>query len=289
MVPRSSLVPPYRTEKASERCVPCAFQYLLSRQCVSMWHLECPGTTGPNVATPHLFVCDRHHDSDGSGSGIDLFRRHQSRRGRPQRVRRAGLATSRFPEPRHRHGPQYHEFPRVGDDPRFRRHGPGPARYTLAQWLGAELSAPAPCLPEMPAAIAAQPSPEKAAKLAGNWRVAVAPAPVSDRAAEEAGRAARQAARADEADGFFARAKQAEADGKPHVAKIYYQMAVRRASGELNNRPRPAWMRSAAVRLPWQTIRLDPSRANDTAFPLDLPRVSTVTFWGCEVWKGAGR
>jgi hypothetical protein len=91
-----------------------------------------------------------------------------------------------------------------------------------------------PCLPEMPAAIAAQPSPEKAAKLAGNWRVVpIAPAPVSDPATEEAGRAARQAARADEADGYFARAKQAEADGKPHVAKIYYQMAVRRASGEL--------------------------------------------------------
>ena len=91
-----------------------------------------------------------------------------------------------------------------------------------------------PCLPEMPAAVAAQPSPEKVAKLAGNWRVApAAPVPVSDATGEEASRAARQATRADEADGFFARAKQAEADGKPHVAKIYYQMAVRRASGEL--------------------------------------------------------
>ena len=59
------------------------------------------------------------------------------------------------------------------------------------------------------------------------------PAPVTDLAAEQAARATRQAARATEADDFFARGQQAEADGKSNVAKIYYKMALRRASGEL--------------------------------------------------------
>ena len=52
-------------------------------------------------------------------------------------------------------------------------------------------------------------------------------------AAEQANRAARQATRTEEADSYFARGQQAEADGKPNVAKIYYQMAARRATGEL--------------------------------------------------------
>jgi hypothetical protein len=56
---------------------------------------------------------------------------------------------------------------------------------------------------------------------------------VSDVAVEQANRANRQVARANEADSFFARGQQAEADGKPNVAKIYYQMAVRRATGEV--------------------------------------------------------
>ena len=56
---------------------------------------------------------------------------------------------------------------------------------------------------------------------------------MSDAAAEQANRAARQATRADEADSFFARGQRAEADGKPNVAKIYYQMAARRATGDL--------------------------------------------------------
>ena len=56
---------------------------------------------------------------------------------------------------------------------------------------------------------------------------------MSDPAAEQANRAARQATRAEEADTFFARGQKAEADGKPGVAKIYYQMALRRAAGDL--------------------------------------------------------
>ena len=42
-----------------------------------------------------------------------------------------------------------------------------------------------------------------------------------------------QATRADEAADYFQRAQEAEAAGKAGVAKIYYQMAARRATGEL--------------------------------------------------------
>ena len=56
---------------------------------------------------------------------------------------------------------------------------------------------------------------------------------MSDLAVEQANREVRQATRVEEADSFFARGQQAEADGKPNVAKIYYQMAARRATGDL--------------------------------------------------------
>ncbi len=88
-------------------------------------------------------------------------------------------------------------------------------------------------LPEFPAVITGQIVPRKAVNLAGNWQAEPgAPVPVSDVAVEQADRANRQTTRAEEADNFFARAKQDEADGKPNVAKIYYQMALRRATGE---------------------------------------------------------
>jgi hypothetical protein len=89
-------------------------------------------------------------------------------------------------------------------------------------------------LPETPAAIAQRSFQRNPVNLAGNWRLEpVAPAPVSDAVAEQADRAARQATRADEAASFFDRGQKAEADGKTNVAKIYYQMAVRRAAGDL--------------------------------------------------------
>jgi hypothetical protein len=89
-------------------------------------------------------------------------------------------------------------------------------------------------LPDAPAGFAGRAAERNAANLAGNWQAAPEkPGPVSDLAIEQASRAARQASRAGEADAFFARGQQAEADGKPNVAKIYYQMALRRASGEL--------------------------------------------------------
>ncbi len=89
-------------------------------------------------------------------------------------------------------------------------------------------------LPEFPAVIAGRTFERSPANPAGNWQIEpAAPLPVSDVAVEQANRANRQAARAEEADGFFARGQQAEAEGKPNVAKIYYQMALRRAAGDL--------------------------------------------------------
>ena len=70
-------------------------------------------------------------------------------------------------------------------------------------------------------------------KLAGKWRAEPSAAPATNVAAEEADRSARRATRSSEADSYFARGQQAEADGKPSVAKIYYQMAARRSSGDL--------------------------------------------------------
>jgi hypothetical protein len=85
-----------------------------------------------------------------------------------------------------------------------------------------------------PAAFAGRTVQRNPAVLAGNWRVEPdPPPPVSDVAVEQASRAARQATRVEEADSFFDRGQQAEADGKPSVAKIYYQMAARRATGDL--------------------------------------------------------
>jgi hypothetical protein len=39
-----------------------------------------------------------------------------------------------------------------------------------------------------------------------------------------------------EAEDFFARARQAQVDGKPRLARVYFQMAARRATGELKER-----------------------------------------------------
>jgi hypothetical protein len=87
---------------------------------------------------------------------------------------------------------------------------------------------------EAPVAVAGRTSPRNPAKLAGKWRVEPDPAPpASDVAAEQADRANRQAARVSEAESYFARGQQAEADGKASVAKIFYQMAARRATGNL--------------------------------------------------------
>lgn len=71
-----------------------------------------------------------------------------------------------------------------------------------------------------------------AVNLAGNWRTEPTATPASNVAVEEADRDARRATRSAEADSYFAKAEQAEAEGKRSVAKIYYQMAARRSSGD---------------------------------------------------------
>jgi hypothetical protein len=63
-------------------------------------------------------------------------------------------------------------------------------------------------------------------------------------AAIRAKNAAAAEARAGEAAKYFAQAQQAEADGKPAVARIYYQMAARRDDGQLK---RAALARLAAL------------------------------------------
>ncbi|MGO9114727.1 MAG: hypothetical protein ACLP9L_36385 [Thermoguttaceae bacterium] len=141
--------------------------------------------------------------------------------------------------------------------PGFQNRGIGQDRSTSSFWVTATihdfdamdqalLNTPSPNgvariyptvsrgLPEAPAAIAGRTFRRTPVNLAGSWQVEpTAPAPVSDVAVEQANRAARQATRAEEADGFFARGQQAEAEGKPNVAKIYYQMAIRRATGDV--------------------------------------------------------
>jgi hypothetical protein len=63
-------------------------------------------------------------------------------------------------------------------------------------------------------------------------------------AAIRARKAAAAAAQAGEAAGYLIQAQQAEAEGKPGVAKIYYQMVARRDTGELK---RQAEARLAAI------------------------------------------
>ena len=73
----------------------------------------------------------------------------------------------------------------------------------------------------------------EAVNLTGNWHEDAPPVPAGSKvAAEEKDREARRAVRSDEAESYFAQARQAETDGKPGVAKIYYQMAAKRASGD---------------------------------------------------------
>jgi hypothetical protein len=73
----------------------------------------------------------------------------------------------------------------------------------------------------------------RAANLAGSWQPAPVALPALDLTAEQSRRVAQQQTRADDADSYFERGRQAEADGKPSVARIYYQMAARRATGDL--------------------------------------------------------
>ena len=84
-----------------------------------------------------------------------------------------------------------------------------------------------------------------AAVLAGHWLPSVQERTRPGRPAEAlaARRIALRDTRAEEAETYFARARAAEAEGKTGIARIYYQMAARRASGPLKER---AWRGSKA-------------------------------------------
>jgi hypothetical protein len=98
-------------------------------------------------------------------------------------------------------------------------------------------SSPARGLGDTPAALAGRTlQPRNPAALAGSW----APRKADDSAVagltladEQARRVAQQQTRVNEAEAFFERGRQAETDGKPAVARIYYQMVARRAAGDL--------------------------------------------------------
>jgi hypothetical protein len=68
-----------------------------------------------------------------------------------------------------------------------------------------------------------------------SWQLAApaAAVPAASVVQVQAQRAVAERSKADEAADFFARGQQAEADGKPNVAKIYYQMVARRDAGAL--------------------------------------------------------
>jgi hypothetical protein len=95
---------------------------------------------------------------------------------------------------------------------------------------------PLPVVPPRAIAMGNLPRPPSA-PASPSWRLkppagAEGPEPMSV-ADARAEREKQQAARQDEAANFFARGRQAEAEGKRNVARIYYQMAARSASGEL--------------------------------------------------------
>ncbi len=105
---------------------------------------------------------------------------------------------------------------------------------TARQWSGYR-----PMPRGQAAALAHTVQPRAASSLQSTWQVA---APV---AAEQAAtslaeaqsrRALQEQTRAGEALDFYQRGEAAEAAGKANVARIYYQMAARRAEGELKDR-----------------------------------------------------
>ncbi len=74
------------------------------------------------------------------------------------------------------------------------------------------------------------------ATSAGGASASAAPASVAEIKAERAAAAeAARVAQEREARSLVAKAREAEAAGKPAVARIYYQQAARRASGELKD------------------------------------------------------
>ncbi len=77
---------------------------------------------------------------------------------------------------------------------------------------------------DAPAAVAGRALPPRATKLAGNWLPDASPPDAAtaptNLAQEQARRAEQQETRSTEAEQYFDRGRQAEADGKPQVARI---------------------------------------------------------------------
>jgi hypothetical protein len=97
-------------------------------------------------------------------------------------------------------------------------------------------SSPLRRLDEPPAAIVGRTLQPRSQNLAGSW------VPKADREArqpamkledEQVRRAEQQLTRAQEAEEYFERGQQAEAEGKRAAAKVFYQMAAKRSAGEL--------------------------------------------------------
>lgn len=111
-----------------------------------------------------------------------------------------------------------------------------PTEFRLHQDAGRAAAAAAGPLPAFGPRLADGPAREDGPAAGRSWA-----ADLSDRegdakvrlAEAQAQRRSQQSARDAEAQGFFQRGQEAEAAGKPGVAKIFYQMAARRATGDL--------------------------------------------------------
>jgi len=91
-------------------------------------------------------------------------------------------------------------------------------------------------MPRGQAAILARQILPRDPRRGSSWTVERKPQPAMSLAEAQSQRAAQKETRSDEASEFFARGQKAEAEGKANVAKIYYQMAARRATGPLKDR-----------------------------------------------------
>lgn len=93
---------------------------------------------------------------------------------------------------------------------------------------------------EPPAAVAGRAIQSRTGNLAGQWQPKPADEasamPNLNLAAEQQRRVAQQRTRGEEAENYFERGQQAEAEGKPKIARVYYQMAARRAAGDLKQK-----------------------------------------------------
>jgi hypothetical protein len=102
----------------------------------------------------------------------------------------------------------------------------GDRPFFVGNSIGAGLS-----VPNTVPFIGGQPRPTA---IAQHWEpTSAVEVPHTDLATAQAERAQRRTARTAEAEDYFERGQTAEAEGKPAVAKVYYQMAARRADGDL--------------------------------------------------------